>query len=179
MRRLFLGAASLGLGLVLVAPRAEAQFFVSASATIPSGDYGDYAKTGWLAGVGARAWANEAGNIALWLVGEYGSNSHDADVVGVTDGDKTNIMSGGAFVAYTLGSNPDASMTPFIVAGGGYMNHQWSPATGDSENSGQAFAGGGLGLSFGDESGGPWILATYRNGFDDTKFITIGGGWTF
>ncbi len=178
MRRLFLGAASLGLGLLLIAPQAGAQFFVSASATMPTDSYkdfgdGDGAKTGWMAGIGARAWANADGNLALWLVGEYGSNNHEAE------GDKTNLMSGGGFLAYTLGNNPDASVTPFVVAGGGYLNHQYKPATGDSENFGQGFAGGGIGLSFGDESGGPWVLATYRYGFDETTFIALGGGWTF
>jgi hypothetical protein len=174
MRRLFLGAASLALGLVLVAPQAEAQFFVSASATIPSGDYGEYAKTGWLAGAGVRAWANADGKLAFWVVGEYGSNSHD-DI----DGDKTNLMAGSGWLGYSLGSNPDASMSPFVVVGGGYMNHQYKPATGDTENFGQAFAGGGVGLGFGEGGKGAWLLASYRNGFDDTKFFTFGAGWTF
>ena len=173
MRRLFIGAAALALGLAVPSQKAEAQFFVNASATLPMGDYGDYAKTGWLAGLGARAWANSTGKLALWVVGEYGSNSHDDE-----DDAKTNIMSGGAWLAYILGNNPEASVTPFVVWGGGYMNHQYK--IGDlSENYGQAFAGGGIGASFGSEGKGPWVLASYRYGFDETTFLALGGGWTF
>lgn len=173
MRRLVIGASTLAT-LLVVAPPVEAQFFVSGSATIPTGEYGDFAKTGWMAGAGFRAWQSADMKLGLWLVGEYGSNTHDDD-----SGDKTNLMSGGGWLSYVLGSNPDASVTPFVVAGGGYLNHQYSPDVGDSENFGQAFAGGGIGLGFGKEGKGPWILATYRHGFDETTFLAVGAGWTF
>ena len=175
MRRLLFGTSTLLLGLVLAATPASGQFFVSGSATVPSGDYGDYAKTGWLAGAGFRAWMNADGKLAFWLVGEYGSNTHDD-----TSDDKTNIMTGGGWLSYVLSSNPDASVSPFVVGGGGYMNHQYKPGDGgDSENFGQGFVGGGVGLAFGKEGKGPWVLATYRHGFDETTFFAFGGGWTF
>jgi hypothetical protein len=178
MRRLAIGASTLVAALLLAAP-AHAQFFVSGSATVPTGDFKDFgdgtgAKTGWMAEAGYRIYQGTDGKLGLWLVGGYGSNKHDDN-----SGDKTNLMSGGAWLSYALGSNPDASVSPFVVAGGGYLNHQYKPATGSSENGGQAFAGGGVGLSFGKAGKGPWLLATYHQGFDHTTFFQFGAGWTF
>lgn len=173
MRRLLIGATTLAAALVLAAPL-SAQFFVQGSATLPQGDYKDYAKTGWMANAGIRAWQSANGNIALWAEGFYGSNSHE-DI----EGDKTNLLGGYGSVTFNLTSG--ASATPYLIGSVGYMRHQYkSDMFPDEEGSdgGVAFGGGaGLGIGKNFFVEGRYITASIGDG--TTAFIMLGGGVVF
>lgn len=171
MRRILTGAASLALALTLGTSSASAQFFVGGYATMPQSDFKDLAKTGWMAAVGYKAIASEDGRYGLWVEADYGSNKHDDD-----SGDKTNIMMGLVTPSYNLTTGGTA--TPYLLGSVGYLNHQYKPETGDSENSGSLVFGGGLGVGF-DMF---WIDGRYmtssKDGFN-TSFLMIGAGVTF
>ena len=77
MRRLFIGSASLALGLALAITPASAQFAIGGGITSPSGDdgFGAEAKTGWMASAAWSPWQNDDGSIRVWIEGLYGSNN--------------------------------------------------------------------------------------------------------
>ena len=168
MRRLMIGAASLCFALVLATSSASAQFYVGAGVTMPSGDYGEYAKTGWMAAAGYGIWSSSDEKLSFWVEGAYGSNSHDDE-----DDAKTNVMMGSGWIYYSLGDS-EASMVPYIGAGGGYLNHQYK--VGDfSESFGQAMFAGAGGVTFGDA----FVEARYINGTDETTFLMFTLGYIF
>ena len=80
MRRLFIGSASLALGMMLVAAPAAAQFFVGAGVTSRTGDQGDDIKTGWMATGGVSPWATENNSVRIWIEGMFGQNKATDDV---------------------------------------------------------------------------------------------------
>lgn len=145
MRRLVIGASAVSLALALGTAPATAQFAVGVGATMPSGDFGEYAKAGWMAGAAFNVMRASGGKIGVWLEGAYGSNGHEGEHSG-----KTNLMLGDVAAAYSF--NPDASMSPFILGTVGYLNHSFSPDGGgecdDCSEGGLSFGGGG-GVKFG------------------------------
>jgi hypothetical protein len=174
MRRFLIGASTLALAITLGTTSASAQFFVGAGATLPSGDYGDYAKTGWLVNAGVEAWRSASGKLAIFAEGLFGSNSHD-DV----DGDKTNIYGGLGSVTYGLGSQ-DASMSPYLIGSAGYLVHQYKStefAEFEGSDGGVAF-GGGAGLFF-DPAFVEARYMTFSVDGESTAFIFVGAGFTF
>lgn len=172
MRRALFAGSTLAAVLLLAAPL-QAQFFVGGGATLPSGDYGDYAKTGWLANAGYGIWSSANERATAWIEGFYGSNSHDE-----VDGDKTNIYGGLGSVTFNL--TEGGSATPYLIGSLGYMMHQYKSDTfPDEEGSegGIAFAGGG-GVSFGKI----YLEARYFSAsIEDatTAFILVAAGITF
>lgn len=173
MRRCLPVATALFAALALSAAPAQAQFFAAAGLTVPSGDFGDYAKTGWLANAGARAWQSADERLAFWVEGFYGSSKHE-DV----DGDKTNIYGGLGTVTYNLTTG--ASATPYLTGSVGYLWHQYKsddfPEFEDSEG-GVAF-GGGAGVGF-DKF---YVEARYLTASineETTAFIAIVAGIVF
>jgi hypothetical protein len=173
MRRLVIGASTLALAVLLGAPAASAQFFLGAMATLPMGDFGEYAKTGWMANAGIQAWESSNGKVALFAEGVYGSSSHD-DV----DGDKTNIYGGLASVTYGLGSGE--GMSPYLIGSLGYLIHQYkSDAFPDFEGSeGGVGFGGGAGLFF-DPIYVEARYMTFSADGESTAFLMLGAGLTF
>ena len=174
MRRLVIGATTLAAALVLGAAPANAQFFVGAMATLPMGDFGDYAKTGWMANAGVQVFESADSKLGIFAEGVFGSNTHD-DV----DGDKTNIYGGLASVTYGLGS-ADASMSPYLIGSIGYLVHQYkSDLFSEFEGSeGGLGFGGGAGLFF-----NPIYVEvrymTFSADGETTAFLMAGAGITF
>ena len=171
MRRFIIGAASLALVLVLGAPSASAQFAVGGGITVPSGDYGDYAKTGWMAEAAFSPFQNADGTFMFWIEGIFGQNKHEGD-----GDDKTTLFGGFGTATYAL--TQGASANPYVIGSVGYLNHKYQPATGDSESSGGLGFGGGAGLSFGDF----WVEGRYMTAsIDDatTAFLMFLAGVSF
>jgi hypothetical protein len=102
------------------------------------GEYGDYAKTGWLAAAGFSVPVGTPG-LSLGLELALGSNKH-SDIVG----DKTNLFGGFGFVQYRVG-NPEKPGV-YVFGEVGALNHQYKPASSalpSEDDWGLAVGGGG------------------------------------
>lgn len=173
MRKIFLGTLALFLSITLVPAAATAQGFVGAGLTMPSGDYGDYAKTGWMATAGMRAWQSGDERMSVWGEGFFGSNKHEGD-----DGDKTNLY--GGMGSLSFGLTQGSSTTPYLIGSVGYMIHSYKPGTSGftSESEGGIMFGGGGGVqvnNFYVEA--RYLTASIEN--STTAFIMFAAGYIF
>ncbi len=137
---------------------AQATMFISAGAGVPVSDFADYASVGWMAQVGVSFPVGSPG-LAAGVGGLYGSNSHD------TDGDRTDLLGGAAFLQYTIGD--PASTSGYVFAGPGYVQHSYKSETfPEGSASGLAAAGGGgVNIPIGGLTG--YIEGMYLTGFGD------------
>jgi hypothetical protein len=154
--------AALAASLPTAAP-AQSVYW-GAGITLPTGDYGDYAKTGYLGIAGVSFAVGPAG---LSVVGEgfYGQNSHDID------GDKTNPYGAMAGLLYDL--SPEEMGGVYVFGQAGFMVHKYSSdGPGDSSDTGLGFGGGaGYGFLLGDTE----IFAEGRYMYGDFDY----GGTSF
>jgi len=173
MRRSVIGLSSLALGLVLGAAPLTAQFYVSANATLPQGDYKEYAKTGWMATAGYGFWSSSNEAMTAWIEGAYGQNSHEGDF-----SEKTKLMMVSGAITYSF--SPGASTSPYLLGSVGYLSHGYDAGDlGDfDETEGGIGVGAGAGVGFGKF----FVEARYVMGMgdlDDTKFLMVGAGILF
>jgi hypothetical protein len=118
--------------------QAVSSIYVGGGPSFPIGEFGDYAKTGWLAAAGVSV---AVGGRGLSIGGElmYGSNKH-SDVAG----DKTNLPGVFGFIQYRAGD--PARPGVYFFGQAGVLNHQFKPATGSSDNDWKFAVGGGAGI---------------------------------
>ncbi len=173
MRRFALAAGFLTLGLTIGAIPASAQGFVGGGLSMPTGDYGDYAKSGWVVNAGFRPWQSADKRASIWAEGLYGSNKHDG-----SSGDKTNLYGGLGSVTYNL--TADASAVPYVIGSVGYLIHSYSPGTSgfDSESEGGLGFGGGAGVGVKKFYLEARYLTAKIEG-STTAFIMFTAGYTF
>ena len=175
MKRFVTAALSLAfVGVMAPAPTAaQITVGIGGAATIPTGDYGDYANTGWMGSVGITAPVGSSG-LGVAVDGFYGSNNH-SDI----DGDKTNLLGVTGSLGYAIATG--GSMMPYVFGSLGFMKHSYKSDTyPDLEDSvsGLAF-GGGAGVSFPLGSINGNVQGTYLMGsgdIDGTQFFAIGAG---
>lgn len=133
--------------------------FLGAGATFPSGDYGDYADTGWITEAGVSFPLGEQG-FFIFADGLYGSNNHSD-----YEGDKTNLLGGFAGVERAFMNEDGAG--PFIFAEIGFLRHSFKSddyPEDEEDDTGLAFGGGaGYGIPLGESLSG-WILGRYIRG---------------
>ena len=127
-----------GLSLLTVQP-GVAQWRVAiggGGAIVPVSDYGEFAKTGW--GVTGRLAHALNDKASLGVTGSYGSNSHE------DEGDKTNLIGVGGNLVYSLTESGETR--PFVVAGAGYLGHQYKSDNfpDDEATDWQAYVNGGV-----------------------------------
>jgi len=165
-----LSAAAIFVALMLLIPAAvsaQAFGFLGAGVTFPSGDYGDYANTGWLGSAGVGFPIGDAG-LAVGGEAFYGQNNHDFK------GDKTHPYGVLGFVQYSFG-NMD-KLHPYVLGGAGIMVHKYSSDTykGDSDTKFAYTFGAGVSYPLGGTTG---LYGEGRYyGRDKTNFIGILGG---
>ena len=114
-------AAAAALTLALSAP-AQAQgvnFFLGGGATIPVGDFKEFAKTGWMASAGV-IYTMPTG---VFVFGElfYGENKHEAL------GEKTNPYGGMANLGYRFGDQAKPGL--YVYGGIGVLVHKFTGGT--------------------------------------------------
>jgi opacity protein-like surface antigen len=163
MRR---SAAAVMVGAVAVlvtASASQAQYvFLGGGVTIPTGEFkDDDAKTGWIATAGVGF---DIGDKGLWaeLQGYFGNNNYEG-----TGGDKLQSIQGMAALGYSF--MPTKSMTPWVMAGAGFLNHKYKPGTtgftGASETKFAWEAGAGLAFKAGEKAhvwvGGQYTGSSY------------------
>jgi len=174
MRRILQAVVAGAAAATLVSTTAQAQaaaIVLGGGATVPIGDYGDYAKTGWM-GVGGVV--VPIGDQGLFVGGEflYGSNKHDDGT-----GDKTNLYGGLAGLGYRVGDRSKPGVFFFGLAGG--LNHQYKPGSSTESSSNEwkfAFGGGG-GFDIPVGKASIWVQGRIISR-SDTKFIPILAGIT-
>jgi len=197
VRRLSLLAAVVAFVGLALPTQAEAQWtlYVEGGATFPSGDFSDYAKTGWM-GIGGFVF-DVSGGLSLGVEGFYGSNSHDD-----YDFDTTgSILSGANFSAVGSAAASDktdlygfmgtlsyffhvgGNIQPYAFGGLGMMWHSFKSDLFENESE-SAFAYElGAGVSFGLSESmsifgeGRYMAAT--GDISDTKLFGIFAGLAF
>lgn len=168
--RLLVGLTGAGVLVALVAGDAAAQgrtfLSLGAGATIPTSDYGDYAKTGWMGGLGVGT-AVGSGNMFVMASGFFGKNSHEGE-----DNSSTTLMGGGANIGM-MSSGERARLYGYV--GGGLQNHKYNPS-GDDEGDSEAkpYANGWVGVSLGSAKARPWIQGGMVMGLGGEKTSYFG-----
>lgn len=175
MKRSVPAALALGLALTLGAGQAHAQsvnFGVGGGLTIPIGDFGDVAKTGWH-GLGMIGYQTASG---VGLRGDfyYGQNNSDPS------GAKFKLAGGLGNVTYSFGGS--SSITPYVMGSIGYFNFKVESGGASASESKVAFGGGG-GLKFKAGSDSQFFVEsrylTINTSGSNANFIPISVGITF
>ena len=143
MRRVVIGAASLVAALTLVTASASAQFYVAGYATLPSGDYGDFAKTGWMAEGGVKLLSSSNKRLGVYVSGGYGQNNGEDQIA--FDVKYTSIIGLGQ-VTYNL--TTEGSTMPYLIGSAGYWSLKEDVTDIANETNGGFAWGGGAGIGF-------------------------------
>ncbi len=160
------GPLFLAMLLALAVPTlasAQASIFLGAGATIPTGDYGDYAKTGWMGQAGA---VFNVGSKGLFVAGEgfLGSNKHDDYQAGGGGGtsDKTTLYGVDGQVGYRFGDQEKAGL--YVAGLLGALIHKYSPGTGTGDSSTGILFGGIAGVDIPAGKVNVWVEGRWMNG---------------
>jgi len=160
-RAIVTSTAVLLLALALPLTANAQSIYVLAGASLPTGDYGDSADTGWLAAGGVTFPVGEAG---LWAGAEglYSRNGTDVDDFSFK------VFSAMGILGYNIPT--ESSLAPYVWGGAGLM----SVSNGDSE-SGFGWQLG-AGASFEGESNvTPFVEARYQSASIDEGTISLIG----
>jgi hypothetical protein len=163
--------SSVVLALASSSASAQASVFFGGGATIPAGDFGDYAKTGWVGVAGITA---EVGGRGVWLGGEgfFGSNKHEGG------SDKTNLYGVNGLLGYNF--QTAGGVQPYVYTGAGILAHQYKPgsstASSETESQFNWLGAGGIAIAASPRAQ-VWIEGRY-NGARDTQHLAIMGGLT-
>ncbi len=180
IRRMLFASATVFAFALVVPFTAQAQsVFVLGGISSPSGDFGDYAKTGWLGAVGVTFPVGDAG---LWagVEGSYGQNKHDEDVVGVDAGDKTTLFGVMAILGYDI--QTEGNVNPYIWGGAGLQSHKFTsplfPAFDETSSKFGYQFGAGIGFGSEESSVHPFVEGRFQ-GSEDSKIIAGEVGLSF
>lgn len=167
---LVLSAACLTAGAA--AAQASKFLYVGGGMTMPTGDYKEYAKSGFMADVGLGTNVGSSGRVFAFADIFYGKNNHEDD-----DG-STTLMGGGA----NLGIQSSGSSTRIYgYAGLGMQQHKYNPpGGGDGGSETKPFGRGAVGISLGSGNTTFWAEIGMIQGFggDDgnTAYMPILAG---
>ena len=171
MRRMLVASAAV-FALALAAPlTANAQsIFVLAGASLPTGDYGDFADTGWMVAGGVSFDIGEGGLFA-GAEGLYSRHGTEADGVSAKP---YSVM---GFLGYDIPT--ESSFSPYVFAGAGIQGVSVS-FDGESDSSSAFGYQFGVGGAFeGDSNITPLVEVRYQGSGDeevDLNFIGIAAG---
>ena len=169
MRKSFLPFVAV-LALILPMGLAAQSVYFGAGPTFPIGDYGDYAKTGYV-GIAGVSFDVGAENLSVFGEGFFGQNSHEFE------GDKTYPYGAMGGLLYDL--SPEGAGGVYFFGQVGFMIHKYdSNELGSESETGLGFGGGaGYGFPVGDTE--LFVEGRYMQGnFDggNTAFIGLVGG---
>ncbi len=166
-RFLGVGAILALVSLLAPSPGAAQYLYFGGGATFPTGDYGDYADTGWL---GVAALLVSVGDSGAWwqVEGFFGQNNHN-DV----EGDKTNPL--GAMVGAGMRFHDAGTAGLYAFGQAGLLVHRYSSDTEDSESDTKLGYGLGAGLDFPLSGVLGWVEGRFM-GSEYTKFFGIVAG---
>jgi hypothetical protein len=149
---------------------AQVMVGVGGGVTLPTGDYGDYAKTGWIGHAGVGLPLGDV-PVTIGAYGFYGSNSHEPP----PDGDKTSLYGGLVGVQYGFG-DPEG-VSPYVGGMVGLMTHSYESETQPSlEASESGLAAGPIvGVNFPLGRVGGLVEAWWLTGFGGIDRTQVGG----
>jgi hypothetical protein len=149
--------------------------FVGAGVTVPTGDFSDDAKAGFL-GIGGVTFPMGPQGLAILGEGYFGQNSHDLE------GDKTSVYGAMGGLIYDFAGQGEAGV--YLFGQAGLMVHKYSSEESsefDDSETGLAFgAGVGYGIPLGKANA--WLEGRYMQGqFDggNTSFFGVVAGLSF
>jgi len=146
---------------------AQAIINIGGGLTLPTGEYNDYAKPGWLGHAGVAFPVGDAG-LSVGAHGYYGSNSHGID------GDKTNLY--GALGALGISFGDPEGVAPQVFGLVGSMTHQYKSESFPTLDGSQTGLGAGVGFGIGFPLGG---IGASVGGFFLTGFGDLDGTHIF
>jgi len=178
--------AAAALMALSVPSAANAQFYISGGATFPTGDFGDYAKTGWQIAGGYLFDIGTAG-LSVGIDGFYGENKHkDLESIspGLESDGKTNPYGIMGVAVYEFGM--ESSVAPYVFGGLGWLAHKFSGSI-FGESVDETDSGFGYQLGAGVAFPVSTSIAIYGEGrytagtgdVSDTKFFSVLGGLSF
>lgn len=149
-RAIVASAAVLFMALALPQEGQAQSIYVLAGLSAPTGDYGDFADTGWLAAGGVTFPVGQAG---LWAGAEglYSRNGH-----ATLDDESFKVFSAMGLLGYDIPT--ESSVSPFVFGGLGLM----SLSNGDSESGFGWQLGGGAAFE-GESNITPFVEARYQS----------------
>lgn len=174
IRSAMLGAVLLASAGVAPAVAQGAEFSLGGGLTLPLGDFGDAASTGWH-GLAAVSFVPPNFPVGIQVDGMFQRFGFD----NAPDGFDGNIqvIQGTANAVYKFQTSPDSKVRPYIIGGVGLYN---SKATGDDvidDASDTDFGiNGGAGFDFKLGAVGAFVEGRFHNVFsdpDNTNFIPI------
>jgi opacity protein-like surface antigen len=159
--------------------------YIAGGATFPTGDFGEYAKTGWMAAGGVIFNDIGTAGLGLGVEGFYGENKHKSDDAVTLLGDsKTNPY--GIMGVAVFNFDTGGSIQPYVFGGVGWMAHKY---TADVDGSDLSETGSGFGYQLGvgvgfdlSESVELFGEGRYMGGsgdVSDTKFFGLFAGLAF
>jgi hypothetical protein len=163
------------VGTAAPASAQDLQVVFGGGPSIPIGDFGDVAKTGWIVGGGVLLPVGQAG---AWAGGEvmYGRNGIS---IGDLDLDESWTLTGGnALLGMTF--NPGENVSPFVVGSVGLL--RLGATGGDSESESGLSLGAGGGVTFPlSPTASAWGLVRFMNARiegENLQFIPFSVGVT-
>lgn len=171
MRRLVISSSVLALAVTVVSAPVSAQFYVGAYASVPSGDFGEFAKTGWMAEAGYKFFETANEKLSLYASGSYARHSLDTDLF---EGNYTSLI-GAGHVVYDLA---EGNVSPYLIGTAGYLSLK-EKIDDESTTEGGILFGGGLGAGIGPRF---WIEGRFLTASIEESTISmlvIGGGISF
>lgn len=161
MKRLVVPTVLALVAAVAVSSPAGAQYvFFGAGPTIPSGEYGDFAKTGYMISLG---FGTDIGTKGLFLEAELGRGTNSHENTGQAN-EKTNVYSAFGALGWSFGA-AEKKVRPYLLAGAGVVAHQFrtdaEPAVGEgTESKFGATGAGGLSIRL-TEKANFWLEGRY------------------
>ena len=190
MKGMLKGVAALALSTALFASAAQAQtpvsFGLGGGVTLPLGDFGDAAKTGFH-GTGLVEFQPASLPVGIRLDGTYhriGFSDLQEDFAGEGN---FQMITGTLNGVYTFQTSPDSKFHPYIIAGAGVYNFKANFEDFDDDSETKFGINGGAGFNMGMGSASIFVEGRFHNVFTEgssTNFVPItlgvrfGGGGT-
>lgn len=142
-RSVFLLAALAFMGFAIPA-QAQTTLYIAGGASFPTGDFGEYSNTGWMAAGGVIFAVGESGfGVGAELF--YGQNNHKEEA-SFFENEKTSPYGAMAIADYVFGS--EGGIRPYLFGGLGVLIHKFSADGIDSESESAFGYQFGAGVSF-------------------------------
>ena len=175
LKRSFSLLATVALLGFAVPSQADAQtsLYISGGATFPTGEYGEYAKTGWMAAGGVMFGIGSPG-LSAGVDLFYGQNNHES----ISEESSSKTTPWGAMAAILYNFIPDGGAQPYVFGGAGVLTHRFSTeGFSESETKFGYQLGAGVGFPIG---GTTQLYAEGRYmGSSGTNFFALLGGFAF